>query len=202
MLASPRQRSHCPEVGPTPYRSLGLEMLLREISRGRKQHILDLGYPTGSNLEYFASRMPCRFYVGDLYRVVHGGGATKQDIAGVLDSFIPSGRDVCFDIILGWDVFNYLDREALGALMAALAPYCGAGTLLFTLISTQEEIPAQPLRFKVLDEGHLIYEQLTAETVTCPRFTAGALERILPEFSVLRSFLLRNGIQEFLFRHR
>jgi hypothetical protein len=177
-------------------------MLLRETAGAKKQHILDLGYPTGSNLEYFASRMPCRFYVGDLYRVIQTGGATKRDIADALQSLIPPERELWFDVILGWDVFNYLEREALGALMAALAPYCGAGTLLFTLISTQEQIPARPLRFKILDAGHLIYQQLTAETVRCPRFTAGALERMLPEFSVLRSFLLRNGIQEFLFRHR
>ena len=202
MLASPRQCNEGGEVGPTPYRSLGLEMLLRETSGAKKHHILDLGYPTGSNLEYLASRMPCRFYVGDLYRVINSAGVTRQDIAEVLGSLIPPQRQVSFDVILSWDVFNYLEREALSALMSGLAPYCGAGTLLFALISTQEQIPARPRRFKILDAGHLIYEDLTAETVCCPRFTAGALERMLPEFAVRRSFLLRNGIQEFLFRHR
>ena len=59
-------------------------------------------------------------------------------------------------------------------------------------------MPAQPFRFKIQDEQHLIYERRTSAERPSPRYAPLEITDTFKGFRVDRSFLLRHGIQEFL----
>ena len=71
--------------------------------------------------------------------------------------------------------------------------------MIFSLISILKTIPAQPIRFRIVDEQNLAYEVRTAATRPAPRFAPAEMNDLLKGFRVDRSFLLRHGIQEYLF---
>ena len=179
------------------HRSLGLAALLAELRRERKPQVLDLGAAVGSNVE-FLSRFECKLYIEDLYSALSaksGGDADERFFAELLP--LPEGTRI--DVVLAWDLFNYLNRKELARLAEHLARFCRPGALLFTLMSTQKEIPAQPIRFKIVDEEKLLYDLRTSSTRPSPRFAPAEVRDLLRGFRVDRSFLLRHGIQEYLF---
>jgi SAM-dependent methyltransferase len=108
-------------------------------------------------------------------------------------------EDTRFDAVLMWDLVNYLERREVAALARQLARFCRPGALLFALISILKQIPAEPMRFRILDHEHLAYEIRGAGTRPCPRYAPAELNELLRGFRLDRSFLMRHGIQEYLF---
>jgi SAM-dependent methyltransferase len=108
-------------------------------------------------------------------------------------------QDTRFDAVLIWDLINYLERREVAALARQLARFCRPGAQLFALISILKQIPAEPMRFRILDQEHLAYEPRTAGTRPCPRYAPAELNELLRGFRLDRSFLMRHGIQEYLF---
>jgi len=190
------------ESSPEVHRSLGLAALFQEIRRDRKLQVLDLGAAVGSNVE-FLSRYDCKLYIEDLYAALaaRGPAVGEGEQAGpqFFADFLPLPDTVRLDVILAWDTFNYLSRRELAYLVDRLRRYCQPGTLIFSLISILKQIPAQPIRFRIVDEERLAYDLRTAALRPSPRYAPAELTEILSGFRVDRSYLLRHGIQEYLF---
>jgi len=190
------------EAHPEVHRSLGLAALFQEIRRDRKIQVLDLGSAVGSNVE-FLSRYDCKLYIEDLYAALAARGPAlgEGEQAGpqFFADFLPLPDTVRLDVVLAWDTFNYLSRRELAYLVDRLRRYCQPGTLIFSLISILKQIPAQPIRFRIVDEERLAYDLRTAALRPSPRYAPAELTEILSGFRVDRSYLLRHGIQEYLF---
>jgi hypothetical protein len=190
------------EAEPQVHRSLGLAALFEEFRRGRKLQVLDLGPALGSNVE-FLSQYGCKIYIEDLFAALSArapsGGEGDEAGPQFFESFLPASEPASFDVVLAWDTFNYLTRKELGHFMRHLSPFCHPGTLVFSLISILKTIPAQPIRFRIIDEQNLAYEIRTSATRPAPRFVPAEMNDLLRGFRVDRSFLLRHGIQEYLF---
>lgn len=118
------------------------------------------------------------------------------------DRLFDYADDTRFDIILGWDLFNYLDLDAATEMVSRLSRFSRRGAIVFLLVSTQKVIPSEPCRYMVADSKHLIWEPTCVDTQPCPRHTPLAITKMMVGFEVLRSFLLRNGLQEYLFVFR
>lgn len=188
---------------PVVYKSLGLSALLGQLQSDYKYSILDLGQALGANVEFW-SRFQCRLYIEDFYRgysarIALGPEDSRETI---LAELLPFSQETCFDIILAWDLFNYLDPEELEALIGRLSSWCRQGTLLFALISSQPRIPAQPTVFRIVDCEQMIYETHTQEMRPCPRHQPRDLARLMARFAVSSSFLLRHGVQEYVFVYK
>lgn len=189
------------EVEPQVHKSLAMAALFEEIRKGDKPKILDLGSAVGSNVE-FLSQFGCKLYIEDLYAALTArtqggeGGLAGPDFFG---SFLSIPDDVRFDVVFAWDLFNYLQRQELAHLGVHLRRLCRPGARLFALMSIQKQIPAQPIRFKILDEQTLSYERRSAVDRPGPRYAPAELNDRLKGFHVDRSFLLRHGIQEYLY---
>jgi hypothetical protein len=184
------------EVEPDVHRSLALAALCEEIRR-RKLTVLDLGSAVGSNVE-FLSQFGCKLFIEDLYTAL--SSRTEGDVAGpaFFAELLSVPEDTRFDVILAWDLFDYLQRKELAAFAEQLRRYTQRGALLFALISYHKTIPAQPYRFRIKDEQHLIYERRTGAERPSPRLAPAEVTNLLKEFRVDRSFLLKHGIQEYL----
>jgi len=184
---------------PDVHRSLALAALFDEI-RGRKVQVLDLGPALGSNVE-FLSQFGCKLYIEDLYAALSSRTPSGEgELAGpeFFAEFLAVPDETRFDVIFAWDLFNYLHRKELVHFAAQLRRHCDRGARLFALMSILKTMPAQPFRFKIQDEQHLIYERRTATERPSPRYAPAEMTDTFKGLRVDRSFLLRHGIQEFL----
>lgn len=185
------------EAEPELHRSLALPALLQAMRRkGQGLTILDLGPAVGSNVE-FLSQLGCKLHIGDLFASRASAGEGEELGQEFFEQLFPS--DARFDVVLAWDLFNYLQRREMIRLGSLLRRHCRSGALLFALMSIQKQIPAQPMRFRMQDNGQLLYERRTFLDRPGPRYAPSEISGFLKGFQVDRSFLLRHGIQEYLF---
>jgi hypothetical protein len=166
------------------------------ISKRPKARVLDLGPALGSNVDFFA-RFGCKLYIEDLFSAVVESpveGDERLDFARHLES--PDREPI--DLVIAWDLFNYLSRKELLALGRELAKLCRPGAMVFALLSYLKQIPAQPLRFRIQDEESLLYMPQSGGERPSPRYAPSEVADLFSGFSVDRSFLLRHGYQEYL----
>ena len=186
------------------HQSLALPLLLKQLGDGWRRRVLDLGPAIGRNVAFFAE-LSCRVHIADLQQSLFPSGEARpvlgnDEFRAVLRSDLPSSE--AFDVILAWDLLNYLEEDRIRHLSRHLAECCPSGSLLLALISTRKEIPDRPRRFEILDRDHLAYELDTTLRRQSPQYKEPLLHRCLPEFEVESTFLLRSGIQEYLFARR
>ena len=171
-----------------------------------KCQVLDLGAPAESNVAFF-SRSPCKVYLEDVYRsFIAPYENTKQssdedeDIASAIAAALSFDDSARFDLVLGWDLFSYMERNAIELLIAHVARSCHSGTLLFLTLSTEKMIPSAPAQISMTQRGHLRYRSVPdGQRISNPRYSPSALESMMPGFRLLHSFLLGEEMQEYLF---
>ncbi len=187
--------------GRETFSSLALSNLVEPLKREGKHHVLDLGPACGPTVAFFTG-FRCKVYVADLLDAL-GPKPTAAGETGrappLVDQrpLIEDGTHL--DIILAWDVLNYLQPNILLALFGQLRPFCRRGTLMHALIWGHSEIPAEPMAFRITDQRHVTYELSSTATKSGPRYAPREMERLMAGFRVTRSYLLRNGMQEFVF---
>ncbi len=197
-----------PEQPPQPrvetYKSLGLKALLQALSEDRQYSTLDLGPAFGINVQ-FLSQFSSKIRVEDLYQTLavkrffdRGEEPFDDSVFGRILSIPGQER---FDIILSWDLVNYFKPEELRGLVRYLRAFCTQGTFFFAISSTLKEIPTLPTNFKILDSETLLYAAGSAAMRPCPRYAPRDLNLLMSGFRVHNSFILRNGMQEYLFVH-
>ncbi len=171
-----------------------------------KCQVLDLGAPACSTVAFFSGRA-CKFYLEDLYRFFIAPRIDREDsddkddgVVAAIAAALSYDDTARFDLILGWDLFNYMERGAIELLMARIARSCRSGTLLFLTASTGSMISSTPARITMTNSGRLRYRSTVDErNITNPRLSPTALESMMPGFRLLHSFLLGDEMQEFLF---
>jgi hypothetical protein len=163
--------------------------------------VLDLGPPLAGNIKLL-SELGCRVRIADLNRSL--GAETLESrqpeaMGALLEQLLPLEPDERFDALLAWDVFDYLRPDQVSVLMARLTPACQPGALALVMVSTRRQIPARPARYRIVDRETLHCDGPLQPMRPCPLYTQLDLAHMMPAFSVRRSFLLRSGIQEYLF---
>lgn len=185
------------EVAPEVHKSLAFEALLKSMRRkGQGLRILDLGSAVGSNVE-FLSELGCKLHISDLYASRSSAVEGEELGQEFFEQLFPA--DSRLDVVLAWDLFNYLQRKEMTRLGGLLRRHCRPGALIFALVWIQKQIPAQPIRFRMQEDGQLVYERRSALERPGPRYPPAEIAGQLKGFAVDRSFLLRHGIQEYLF---
>jgi len=186
---------------PPGLRSTALKALLDGLRPGSRHAVLDLGPPVAANVRIL-SALSCRIRIADLHRSLSAESteSRRPEAAGALvERLLPLASGERFDALFAWDVFDYMHPDQVSALMAWLAPACRPGVPMLVLASTRHDIPATPLRYRILDPENLACEGPREPTRACPRYTQHDLGRMMRGFSVRRSVLLRSGVQEYLF---
>ena len=201
-LAWPKVDIETGQLEPTEFKSLGLELIRNALKDDRKYQILDLGSAQGPNIDFF-SQVSCRIHVEDLYdswsRLPPRAEDQEPFSAAELDTLLSHDRSARFDVILGWDLYDYFDPRFICLLTSHLKRYCRRRALLFMLTSTRQQIPATPARLVITGEDSLHYAPRTTEPMNNPNYTPRAFERMMKGFRLLHSFMLKNGMQEYVF---
>jgi hypothetical protein len=182
--------------------TLGLKELLRGLPQDRKHSVLDLGPASSGNVHFF-SGYSCRLYIADLFRTLRQGGGLPPEQSLALDrelaATLPEG---CYDLILCWDLLNYLSSSQMEVLGRHLAERSRPGSRLFALIAPHGEIPELPRRFEILSADAVRYTDRSEGRRPAPGYREPELNRWMSPFAVESSYLLRHGIQEYILVHR
>jgi hypothetical protein len=192
-------------VSQVVYKSLGLSVLLDGMRGDRSYSILDLGPALEGNVRFW-SQFSCWLHVYNFYRSYRErkAAAGPKEVSGEagFSALLPFSDETVFDIILAWDLFDYFDLRELEALVQRLSRWCRPGTRLFALISSLPNIPASPTVFRIRDREQMIYEVPTQATRPCPRHQPRDILRLMAQFNVRNSFLLRHGTREYVFEFK
>jgi len=183
---------------------MGLSAVLEDMREDETSVVLDLGPAWGSNVEFW-SRYPCKLHVGSFYfswvaDVSYREPETAWDEA-LLERLLPFPPGTVFDFIFCWDLFNYLDSEQLPVFVSYLTRFCKPGSRLLAILWLTAEVPAEPVAFKIVDAEHLEYARRSQGTRKSLGHQPRDIAKLMQQFQISGSFLLRHGVQEYVFSY-
>ena len=166
--------------------------------------VLDLGNIRSGTVALF-SAYRCRLDIANLPDVLplptieDNPEVRSQALAGVFELHDSEP----LDLILCWNLLNYLGRDDIGHLVALLEPRMKPATRLHALMEYASPLmPATPGAWVPDGNARLHASQVDEEQIDAPRYRPKELERLMPQLMPDRTVLLGNGLQEFLFKPR
>ncbi len=167
--------------------------------------ILDLGPPISENLAFYA-RYGAKITVADFYRFYRPLRGTSLERAStrasLLDELVPHNASTRFDLVMAWDLLNYLSLDEIAWLMDGMSDLCSTGALMFAIVTGSGDMPETPSSYSILDAQTLLSETRASRVRPSPNHSEHALARVTPRLRVDRRFQLRNATAEFLFNFR
>jgi hypothetical protein len=187
------------------HRSLALQALLKGLHPEERPAVLDLGPPLSGNIK-FLSALNCRVRVADVHRSLVAEPVEKRRpdaMPALLEALLPLAPDERFDAVLAWDVFDYLRKDQVTSLMMRLVPRFRRSAQMLVLVSMRRQLPAVPVRYRIVDGENLDCEKPPAQGASepmrpCPQYKQSDLGHMMRGLGVRRCYLLRSGIQEYL----
>lgn len=177
-----------------------------------RRRVLDFGAAAGENVTFF-SEVGCKLEILDLYPQLverpdrlartHEPFAIGHLIRSILEARPghAKGSPESFDLLLAWDLFDFLSPEQIRGLGEGIEPYVRNGTRLMAQVSYLGTVPAVPRTIKIKDRGTLWVSSRNGQRPS-PRYAEPQLLKVLPGWEVERCFLQRDGFREYLFVRR
>jgi hypothetical protein len=176
--------------------------LVDRLGDGGRFVLLDLASARPATVRLL-SQFRCRYEVAELADAIDALNAEQDPrrLRSLAEAALPARRQESTDIVLCWDLLNYLNRPALTAVMECIAARGRPGTLVHAFVYyAARQMPERPSSFLPLDENRLEIVPQNVPLRAAPRYSPEDLATCMPRYSVDRARLLRNGMQEFLFR--
>lgn len=164
--------------------------------------VLDLGSVRGATIRLL-NQFRCRLQVEALSESLIALNTVGEfvDLPSAVARLLPEQLQA--DVVLCWDLPNYLGPPALTALMQGLQARLQPGTRVHMLICySASRMPAQPGNYSPQSRDHLVFAPVTQEECDSPRYTPKSLAECMPGFVSEKAMLLKNGMQEFVFRRQ
>ncbi|RLA49248.1 MAG: hypothetical protein DRR04_08620 [Gammaproteobacteria bacterium] len=190
-----------PSSEPITQQSKLLPSLFEHIDEDQRLTVFHVGLALPETVDFF-SRYRCKLHFVDLFAELpivsneENNPSLGQQFGDLL-RFSPGTR---FDICLFWDLFNFLDSDAITAFLKELRPYLHTGCLahgfsVHNLKSTQSD---QLYGIREIDTL-----RLRARPAALPAYAPhnqGRLKTLLSGFTFERSVLLPDSRLELLLR--
>ena len=176
--------------------------LVDRLGDGGRFVVLDLG-SVRSETVALLTQYRCRLEIADLGDSIDSLNAEENPrrLRELAEAALPERRRESTDLVFGWDLINYLKRPALTAVMEAIAIRSRPGTLVHALVYySARRMPQRPSCFVPLDQQRIANVGRPQPECDAPRYSPEDLASCMPRYAVDRARLLRNGMQEFLFR--
>jgi hypothetical protein len=176
--------------------------LLGGLEEERRYVVLDLGPAVRETVGLFSGHR-CRLDIVDLADDLGrlNGLAEDDERQMCAESLVRPDSGQSADLVLCWDLLNYLDRPALTTLMACVARRAHRGARVHALMSyAAPDMPALPNHYLPTEDKHLRVVPMTGDRRDSPRYSPEDLSTCMPAYRMERAMLLRNGMQEYLFR--
>jgi hypothetical protein len=187
----------------TAFKAPLLDRILNAEESEQRQVVLDLGGPSQYLLDRLRAVRPVRVEIADL---VGTGGLAALRVPEFLETsgpaavrdYLPAPREP-LDLILCWDLPNYLSLPVLRALCAALSERAAPDCQLHMLIAySRRDMPTAPARYRLGNDGQLVQTCADATLTAAPRYSPEDVNLSVGGFRYELGVLLANGMQEFL----
>ncbi|SHF63213.1 hypothetical protein SAMN04487965_2437 [Microbulbifer donghaiensis] len=182
------------------HHSFGLAALNQEIIQPGYR-ILDLGpLAVGSTQAFLQMNCPC--YIEDLIEFFADNQQSSDLKAALKSHLVSKPEKIKFDVILCWDLLNFLTPELISYLIELLRPNLKRGTLLHAMIYTGATAPKRPAKFKLLRD--FTYETADDPEYPCVAYqghSTVALMQSLGRFNLSNSLVKRQGMRKDLFEY-
>jgi hypothetical protein len=181
------------------YSSPGLEEALRGVPDDGSCKVLDLGPALAANVEFVSSFAS---YLQIIDAIERGPSASDTEGGGfgrvsALNALLGEHRR-SFNLVLAWDVFNYLSAEQAERLDQSVAELCLPSARLHAIFFATDTMPAIPNRYRIVDRARLAYEPGTTEVQGAPDLPPAAVGKLLKGFRIEHSFVLQHGVHEYI----
>lgn len=185
--------------------------LVEQLRTGGRWVILDLGQARSATVKLL-NHFHCRLDIVDLSTGLNALNTQKDPVLlkEQIEAMLPACRNETTDVVLCWDLLNYLQKPALTKVMECIATRARRGTLVHALIVySSKRMPIHPgIYFPDSDDlsndagnfDRLVNMSVTSEECDAPQYTPDDLKRCMHGYYIERAVLLGNGMQEFLFR--
>ncbi len=180
--------------------SVLLPSLFERIEEGQRLTVLHIGSALPETVEFF-SRYRCKLHFIDLFcdlpSLVPGDDATPPLAQKFLELMhIPRGTR--FDLCLFWDLFNFLDRAAIAAMVGTLRPHLQDTTRAHGFAVHSLKTPPSGKVYGIRELDEISVRPRPAPLPGYSPRNQGQLERVLDCFAVSRSVLLPESRLELL----
>ena len=179
--------------------------VLQALAPASRVELIDLA-PLNANLLDYFSQYHCKLHLpgcrDELLSLHVTTAEDKPLLSEVFKSCIPLHNcdPHTLDLLLLWDLPNYLDKPVLSALITYLMPYVASGAVLHTYIHTRQTMPDYPGGYRLTRENTVIVEMSAAWNVSSPTYYQELINKVFAPFRVDRGMLLANGLQEYILR--
>jgi SAM-dependent methyltransferase len=185
-------------------RSSGLTELNKVIGKREGMSVLDLGPTSPPNIRYMTERGHSFYNEDVLLSSFDPAYATKEDGGkpGIsVEKFLAENlkhKSEQFDLVLAWDVPDYLPEPIVKPLIDRLAHSMRPGGVLLAFFHTRDAGPDAPYyRYHVAGEDSLELQrgpQFRLQRV----FNNRHIENLFREFASIKFFLARDNVREVL----
>jgi hypothetical protein len=180
------------------FSSPGLEEAMSGVADDGSCRVLDLGPSVADNVEFVASFAS---YLQIIDAIDRGPSASGREGGGLarlsaINALLDEHRR-SFNLVLAWDVFNYLSSEQAERLNRSVAELCLPNARLHAIFFATDTMPAVPNRYRIVDRDRLAYEPGTTEIRGAPDLPPAAVGKLLKGFRIEHSFVLQHGVHEY-----
>ena len=167
--------------------------------------VLDLGPPIAANLAFYA-RYGAKITIADFYRFYRprrGKSLERASArASLFDELVPHDASTRFELVMAWDLLNYLSLDEITWLMDGMSRLCSKGALMSAIVSGSGDMPLTPSNYTIVDTQTLLNETRTSRVRPSPNHSERTLARVTRGLRVERRFQMRNATAEYLFSFR
>ena len=166
----------------------------------RPWRVLDLGSVNTANFRFFTERGV--YAVEELFATVspcRSAGLLDVACMGKLTNLVAFKPGTRFDAVFAWDLLDYIGTAGAAVVAQRLAGYCHPRTLVYASVSREARIPPHPGRWEIVDEQTIRHQpDPHPAAMPSPRFVDATLQRSMAAFRIHKSYLLKQGLQEYL----
>ncbi|WP_193164891.1 hypothetical protein [Microbulbifer hainanensis] len=182
------------------HHSFGLAALNQEIIQPGYR-ILDLGpLAVGTTQAYLQMNCPC--YIEDLIEFFADNQGVSDVKTALSRHLVAKPERIKFDVILCWDLLNFLSAEVIAYLVELLQPNLKPGTLLHAMIYTGARAPQRPAKFKLLrDFNYEMADDPEYPAVAYQGHSTVTLMQSLGRFNLSNSLVQRQGMRKDLLEY-
>lgn len=180
------------------HKSYALPILLNKFNASNCANVLDLGLKNRNNYDFLYSQTKGVFAenIFQEIQVQIKSGQTPELKNHMLN--FPEGTK--FDVILVWDILNFLPTEFLTAVFNKLAPFTHEATLLHTILYSGKETPSQPQQFQIVDADNIEIYPSDKQPGFSP-LTSTRLLKTIGNFKLSDTFVFRPGMQRGIYEY-
>jgi SAM-dependent methyltransferase len=200
-----------------------LKSLADRLKKLQHPRLLDLGHTCGANIDYFV-QLGCKVHVDDYASSLMDRPQPDADAEvgnpsrSASEEGFPSRKKKTmpevhippveyeaaqFDVILCWDLFDYVTVPEATALAHEIDRVAAPGGLLLALFGAAgNTLPRSPRRYRIESEQSIRAQSLPGPHIVPQHLPNREIARLFNEFEISQTVLLKNGTREMMLQKR